>query len=50
MKIAEKVSELYDNEWTDAIEGLEEIQVKDVDAIKILLDIFTVIMYCLLCK
>ncbi|XP_021376570.1 myosin-3-like isoform X2 [Mizuhopecten yessoensis] len=40
MKLAEKVSELYDNEWTNAMENLEnDCKIEEVEAIKLLLDI-----------
>ncbi|XP_033742796.1 uncharacterized protein LOC117329155 [Pecten maximus] len=40
MKLAEKVSELYDNEWTNAMENLEN-DMEEKDAIEVLLDIVT---------
>ncbi|XP_060065862.1 myosin-2 heavy chain-like [Ylistrum balloti] len=40
MKLAEKVSELYDNEWTNAMENLERYMDEE-KAIKVLLDIIT---------
>ncbi|XP_061164346.1 cingulin-like [Saccostrea echinata] len=43
LKIAEKYSELYDNQWTNAIENLECIGVEEEKGIKILLDIITTI-------
>ncbi|XP_078325279.1 uncharacterized protein LOC111126054 isoform X2 [Crassostrea virginica] len=39
LKLAEKVSELYDNEWTNAIENLEEMGVPEEKGIRILLKI-----------
>lgn len=42
LKLAEKVSELYDNEWTNAIENLEEIDVSEEKGIRILLKIIQV--------
>nr|XP_022326151.1 structural maintenance of chromosomes protein 2-like isoform X3 [Crassostrea virginica] len=39
LKLAEKVSELYDNEWTNAIENLEAIDVSEEKGIRILLKI-----------
>jgi len=42
MKIAEKVSELYDNEWTNAMEKLEDLKIEEEVGIKILLDMFMV--------
>ncbi|XP_069130283.1 putative uncharacterized protein MYH16 [Argopecten irradians] len=38
MKLAEKVSELYDNEWTNAMENLEN-DMEEQEAIKVLLNI-----------
>ncbi|XP_033744199.1 uncharacterized protein LOC117330089 [Pecten maximus] len=40
MKICEKVSELYDIEWTNAMENLEN-DMEEKDAIEVLLDIVT---------
>ena len=42
LKLAEKVSELYDNEWTNAIENLEAIDVSEEKGIRILLKIIQV--------
>ena len=42
LKLAEKVSELYDNEWTNAIENLEAIGVPEEKGIRILLKIIQV--------
>ncbi|XP_062613961.1 ERC protein 2-like [Saccostrea cucullata] len=40
LKLAEKVSELYDNEWTNAMENLEsELDIEEEKGIKILLKI-----------
>ncbi|XP_061164990.1 uncharacterized protein LOC133173941 [Saccostrea echinata] len=40
LKLAEKVSELYDNEWTNAMENLEsELNIQEEKGIKILLKI-----------
>uniref|UniRef100_A0A8W8KVZ5 Mitochondria-eating protein C-terminal domain-containing protein n=1 Tax=Magallana gigas TaxID=29159 RepID=A0A8W8KVZ5_MAGGI len=39
LKLAEKVSELYDNEWTNAMENLENIDIQEDKGIKILLKI-----------
>ena len=41
-KLAEKYSELYDNEWTDAFEVTEELK-GEKQAIKILLTILQVV-------
>ena len=41
-KLAEKMSELYDNQWTDAFDELEQTQMKETEIIRILLQIFTV--------
>ncbi|XP_069130284.1 myosin heavy chain, fast skeletal muscle-like isoform X1 [Argopecten irradians] len=42
MKLAEKVSELYDNEWIDAMENLEN-DMEEQEAIKVLLDILATV-------
>ncbi|KAK3100148.1 hypothetical protein FSP39_015358 [Pinctada imbricata] len=42
IKLVEKISELYDNEWTDGMEALEKSGMKESDALKILLSVFTV--------
>lgn len=39
LKLAEKVSELYDNEWTNAMENLETLDVNEEKGIRILLKI-----------
>uniref|UniRef100_K1PU25 Mitochondria-eating protein C-terminal domain-containing protein n=1 Tax=Magallana gigas TaxID=29159 RepID=K1PU25_MAGGI len=39
LKLAEKVSELYDNEWTNAMENLENLDIQEDKGIKILLKI-----------
>lgn len=39
LKLAEKVSELYDNEWTNAMENLEKLDIQEDKGIKILLKI-----------
>ena len=41
-KLAEKMSELYDNQWTDAFDELEHTKMKETEIIRILLQIFTV--------
>jgi len=41
-KLAEKMSELYDNQWTDAFDELEQTQMEETEIIRILLQIFTV--------
>jgi len=41
IRVAEKMSDLYDNQWTDAFDELEQ-QMEDVDIIRNLLQIFTV--------
>lgn len=42
VKIAEKFSELYDNEWTDALEELISLTSSEERAIEINLDIVSV--------
>lgn len=42
LKIAEKYSELYDNQWTSAMENLEALGINEENGIKILLDTITV--------
>lgn len=43
LKLAEKVSELYDNEWTNAMENLEgELDMHEDKGIKLLLKIIKV--------
>ena len=42
LKLAEMVSELFDNEWTNAIENLEAIDVPEEKGIRILLKIIQV--------
>lgn len=41
-KLGEKFSELYDNEWTEAYESLEDVGVDEEEIIKKLLDILKV--------
>ncbi|XP_048774224.1 trichohyalin-like isoform X2 [Ostrea edulis] len=43
LKIAEKYSELYDNQWTSAMENLEALGINEENGIKILLDTITLI-------
>ena len=45
LKLAEKVSELYDNEWTNAIENLEAMNVPEEKGIRILLKIIQASFY-----
>ena len=48
-KLAEKLSELYDNEWTDGFEVLtENYKFTETDAIQQLLDILMVYLYCII--
>ena len=47
LKLSEKVSELYDNEWTNAMEYLDELGVQEDDGIQVLLKMFTVSSTCL---
>lgn len=42
LKLAEKVSELYDNEWANAMENLEKLAIQEEKGIKILLKIIKV--------
>ena len=42
LKLAETISELYDNEWTNAIEKLVEMGVPEEKGIRILLKIIQV--------
>lgn len=42
LKVGEKLTRLYDDEWTDAIEALEDEKVTELDGIKILLELLTV--------
>lgn len=42
MKLAEKLSELYDNEWTNAMEIMEDKGIEEEEGIQILLNILTV--------
>jgi len=41
-KLAEKMSELYDNQWTDAFDELDQTKMEETEIIRILLQIFTV--------
>ncbi|XP_052076003.1 uncharacterized protein LOC127714089 isoform X1 [Mytilus californianus] len=41
MKIAEKFTEMYDNDWTDSMEALEELDLGEEDCVKILLHFLT---------
>ncbi|KAL5012120.1 hypothetical protein ScPMuIL_010671 [Solemya velum] len=41
LKVGEKLTRLYDDEWTDAIEALEDEKVTELDGIKILLELLT---------
>ena len=41
-KLGELYSELYDNEWTDGIEGLTKAGKTELEAINILRDTFSV--------
>ena len=41
-KLGEMISELYDNEWTDAFEGLQRNGRTDRGSIRILLETFMV--------
>ncbi|XP_056012096.1 uncharacterized protein LOC125681059 isoform X2 [Ostrea edulis] len=46
IKLGEKFSELYDNEWTDAYESLEDVGVDEEKIIKELLDILKEVYTC----
>lgn len=48
LKLAEKVSELYDNEWSNAMENLENLDIQEEKGIKILLKIIKVGSFLLL--
>lgn len=48
LKLAEKVSELYDNEWTNAMENLESLNITEEKGIMILLRIIKVGSFLLL--
>ncbi|CAG2214816.1 unnamed protein product [Mytilus edulis] len=41
MKIAEKFTEMYDNDWTDSMEALEELDLGEEECVKILLHFLT---------
>ncbi|XP_056012104.1 uncharacterized protein LOC125681055 isoform X8 [Ostrea edulis] len=45
-KLGEKFSELYDNEWTEAYESLEDVGVDEEEIIKKLLDILKEVYTC----
>ena len=42
LKLAEKFAEFYDNEWTNAMETLEELGVREEEGLSILLKILVV--------
>ena len=42
MKIAEKFTEMYDNDWTDSMEALEDLKITEEQCVKILLHLVTV--------
>ena len=44
-KLAEKYNEVYDNEWTDALETLNDVGLSDEDAIPKLLYVIKVRLY-----
>ena len=48
-KIAEMISELYDNEWTNAFEALQTRKVDDKEIINILLETFMVVDFKVIC-
>ncbi|XP_063413273.1 interaptin-like [Mytilus trossulus] len=41
MKIAEKFTEMYDNDWTDSMEALEDLDLGEGECVKILLHFLT---------
>lgn len=45
MKIAEEFIEMYDNDWTDSMEALEELDLGEEECVKILLHFLTVILH-----
>ena len=42
MKIAEKFTEMYDNDWTDSMEALEDLYITEQKCVDILLHFVTV--------
>ena len=42
INLGEKFSQLYDDQWTDAIENLEEMKYTETDGIRYLIDILKV--------
>ena len=42
MKIAEKFTEMYDNDWTDSMEALEDLNIPEEKCVEILLHLVTV--------
>ena len=42
MEIAEKFTELYDNDWTDSMEALEDLKISEKKCVEILLHFVTV--------
>lgn len=50
-KLGEKLSELYDNEWTDAFEDLQDTENLDEKSnVLKLLEIFKVCIYLCICQ
>ena len=45
IKIAEKLNEIYEHDWTASMEALESMGVEEEDCIKILLQFLTVVFY-----
>ena len=41
MKIAEKFTEMYDNDWTDSMEALEDLKIQEEKCVEILLHLVT---------
>jgi len=42
MTIAEKSTEMYDNDWTDSMEALEDLYMPEEKCVEILLHLVTV--------
>jgi len=44
-KLGEQMTQLYDDEWTDASENLEKLELEEENMLKILLDLLVVSLY-----